>query len=93
MSAALPILDQLRQRLETLSPVALELMDESAQHAGHAGTREGKGHYRVVICAAGFSGLSRLERHRLVLAAVGDLMQSAIHALAIEAKTPEERET
>jgi BolA family transcriptional regulator, general stress-responsive regulator len=93
VSALLSTTEELQQRLQTLNPTALQIDDESAQHAGHAGTRDGKGHYRVAICAPCFAGFTRLERHRLVLAAVGDLMQSAIHALAIEAKTPEERET
>ncbi|MCX8018271.1 MAG: BolA family transcriptional regulator [Rhodocyclaceae bacterium] len=79
----------LRERLSRLDPVALDIRDDSAQHAGHAGAREG-GHYAVTIVAACFAGLPAIRRHRLVYDAVGDLMQRGIHALSIHAKTPEE---
>jgi BolA protein len=87
--------EQLRLALQSeLAPVSLEILDDSAKHAGHAGAREG-GHYRVVIVAEAFKGRSQLERHRLVYAAVAPLMAQApmgqrIHALSIIARTPEE---
>lgn len=72
-----------------LAPVSLEIIDDSARHAGHAGAREG-GHFRVVVVADAFKGLSQLQRHRLVYAAVDALMGRGIHALNIVARTPEE---
>jgi len=77
-----------------LAPVSLEIIDDSAKHAGHAGAREG-GHFRVVVVADAFKGLSQLQRHRLVYAAVDSLMGRAplelkIHALNIVARTPDE---
>lgn len=79
---------RLRQRLE---PAHLEVVDFSAAHAGHAGARaEGESHFRVTVVAVAFAGRSRLERQRLVLAAAGELMQEAIHALTITALTPAE---
>jgi BolA family transcriptional regulator, general stress-responsive regulator len=82
----------IRARLtEALVPERLEIEDESARHAGHAGARpEGESHFRVVIVAAAFEGRSRVERQRLVFAALGDLMRTDIHALSIQALTPAE---
>ena len=61
-----------------LAPVSLEIIDDSARHAGHAGAREG-GHFRVVVVAEAFKGLSQLQRHRLVYAAVDSLMGQRVH--------------
>ena len=72
-----------------LAPVSLEIIDDSARHAGHAGAREG-GHFRVVVVADAFKGLSQLQRHRMVYAAVDSLMGRGIHALNIVARTPDE---
>jgi BolA family transcriptional regulator, general stress-responsive regulator len=81
---------QLRSALErALQPLALEIIDDSARHAGHPGAREG-GHFRVNIVAAAFRGRSALERHRLVYEAVGPLLKGVVHALNITARTPEE---
>jgi BolA family transcriptional regulator, general stress-responsive regulator len=81
---------QLRTAIErALKPRSLEIVDDSARHAGHAGARGG-GHFRVMLVADAFRGHSQLERHRLVYAAVAPLMQSAVHALNIVARTPEE---
>jgi BolA protein len=80
----------LRQQLAVLKPVQLELIDDSAQHAGHAGARSGGGHYRLLIVSAEFSGKSTLARHRLIYDALGELMRSKIHALSIQSLTPEE---
>lgn len=78
------------QRLATLAPVRFELIDDSAKHAGHAGVRGGGRHYRLLIVAQVFAGQTRLGRHRLVHAALGDLLPDRIHALSIEALSPEE---
>jgi BolA protein len=72
------------------SPERLEIEDESARHAGHAGAASGGGHYRVVIVAAAFRGRSLLERHRLVYAALGELLGGDVHALSIRALAPGE---
>jgi BolA protein len=69
--------------------VSIDVRDDSAQHAGHAGASAG-GHYSVTIVAAGFAGKPRLARHRMVYDALADAMQRGIHALAITAYTPEE---
>ncbi len=80
---------RLRQRLvERFSPVELTIEDESRFHEGHAGAAGGHGHYRVRIVAEAFRGIPAVGRHRLVYAAVGDMLESDIHALAIEALPP-----
>jgi BolA protein len=86
------VADAIGQKLmAALAPSRLDLTDESALHAGHAGARsEGESHFRMLIVAAAFAGKSRLERQRMVFAALGDLMQSEIHALSITALTPDE---
>ena len=83
---------QIRERLARLDPVMVELYDESGEHIGHAGARDGGGHYRVLVVSNRFRGLPPLSRHRLVYQAVADMMQRHIHALAITAYTPEEME-
>ena len=81
----------LRSRIEAaLRPIRLDIDDESHLHAGHAGARDGRGHYRVRIVSDRFAGVQRVERHRMVYAAVGDLLQTDIHALAVTALTPAE---
>ena len=80
----------LRQRLAVFKPVQLELIDDSALHAGHAGAREGGRHYRLRLVSADFAGKSTVARHRLIYAALGELMQSRIHALSIVALAPED---
>ena len=83
--------DTIRTRLAALQPLSLELVDESEQHAGHSGAREGGGtHWRLAIVSARFAGQSPVARHRLVYEALGELMHNPIHALAITARTPEE---
>jgi len=80
---------RLRARLEArFAPLELIIEDESHRHAGHAGAAGGHGHFRVRIVAEAFRGLSPLARHREVYAAVGDLMQTDIHALRLEATAP-----
>lgn len=81
----------IRAALEAaLAPVALEVVDESHKHAGHAGARDGRGHFAVSITSEAFAGLAPLARHRKVYAALGDLMTTDIHALSIHARTPAE---
>jgi BolA protein len=81
----------LRERIERgLEASHLELGDESARHAGHPGAASGAGHYRVVVVSERFAGLDPVARHRLVYAAVGDLIPHEVHALAITTHTPEE---
>lgn len=81
----------IRQRLaDAFAPELLEVEDESHLHAGHAGARDGRGHFRVTIVAPAFEGRPRLERHRMVFTALGPLMQSDIHALAVHAHAPGE---
>jgi BolA family transcriptional regulator, general stress-responsive regulator len=85
------IATQIRSRLAALEPVALELVDESAQHAGHAGARPGGStHWRLTIVSPRFAGQPTVARHRMVYQALGELMQNPIHALAITARAPEE---
>ena len=83
----------LREKLQTaLSPLQIRILDESAHHAGHAGAREGgESHFRVEIVAKQFEGLSRVARHRLVYAALGNnAFAEGLHALQIIAKAPGE---
>jgi BolA protein len=82
--------EKLRQVLTArLAPVSLEIRDDSAKHAGHAGAREG-GHFSVVVVSDQFAGRTRMQRHQLVYQAVSELMRSDIHALSIQARTPQE---
>jgi len=80
------------QLIAALAPSELVIEDESHKHAGHAGARDGRGHFRLRIVAAAFSGQLLLARHRRVYAALGQMMQTDIHALAVDARTPEETE-
>lgn len=80
----------IEQRLRTaLTPESLEIIDDSVAHSGHAGARDG-GHFSVQIVSATFIGKTLLQRHRLVNAALADLMRQEIHALSIAARTPDE---
>ncbi len=77
---------EIRRRLnEHFAPDELEVIDDSERHRGHPGARDGRGHFVVRIVSDHFAGLPRLARHRLVYAAIGELMRSDIHALNIEA--------
>ncbi len=81
----------IRNRIETaLTPVKLEITDDSHLHVGHAGAQGGAGHYSVHIVSDKFNGLNRIKRHQAVYRSVDDLMPHEIHALSIEALTPEE---
>jgi len=80
----------IEQRLrERLGAERVEIADESAQHAGHAGAKSG-GHFALTVVAAKFRGLSAVQRHRLVYDALDELMRTEIHALTIRALTPDE---
>lgn len=82
----------IRQKLTSeLNPQLLEIIDNSAAHAGHAGARKGGGHYNVTIVAEIFEGKSLVQRHQLIYAALGDMMKEQIHALGINALTPSEQ--
>lgn len=83
-------IEMIEQRLRAaFEPEVLEIEDDSAAHAGHAGARQG-GHFNVKIVSRAFAGKAPLARHRLVYGALGELMQTQIHALSIKALTPEE---
>ena len=81
---------RMREALAALQPLAMDLTDDSHRHVGHEGARDGRGHFSLDITSAAFEGLAPLARHRLVYAALGDMMQSDIHALSIRARTPAE---
>lgn len=85
-----PRVEMIRNALASLQPQRLEVFDDSHLHAGHAGARDGKGHFRVTIIADCFRGMAQLKRHRTVFTALDALMKSDIHALSIDARTPEE---
>ena len=83
--------DRIRARIrEHFEDAQIELIDESHLHVGHAGAREGKGHFRLHLVSNRFTGLRPLQRHQLVYQALGELMQTEIHALNIVALTVEE---
>jgi BolA protein len=85
------VANEMRARLAQLEPQRVELIDESARHAGHAGARpEGESHFRLLIVAEAFTGRSRIERQRLVYDALGDLLRTDVHALSIIALSPAE---
>lgn len=75
---------------DTFDPDTLGVEDESHLHEGHVGARDGRGHFRVLIIAEAFAEVGMLERHRMVYRALGNLMQTDIHALAIDAWSPDE---
>jgi BolA protein len=84
-------IDLIRHNLTTtLKPSLLEIIDNSAAHAGHAGARKGGGHYNVTIVSAEFEKKTLVQRHQLIYAALGDMMKEQIHALGINALTPTE---
>jgi len=86
-----PRVDRIRDRLHAaFQPTRLDVVDDSHRHAGHPGVRDGRGHFTVVIVSAVFAGMGKLERHRAVYEAVGDLMATDIHAMSIHAFAPGE---
>ena len=79
----------IQERLENAFPDShIVLKDESHLHAGHVGAQSGKGHYALEIVAREFAGKNKVERHRMVYGSLGELMQTDIHALTIDAKSP-----
>lgn len=82
--------DLLRERLAVLAPLSIAIEDDSHRHAGHAGARDGGGHYNLTIVAAVFTGQNTVKRHRTIYDAAGDLMRGRIHALSIRALAPDE---
>lgn len=83
---------KIRECLAALEPVSLDVVDESAQHAGHAGAAPGgQTHWRLSIVSPRFAGQPTVARHRMIYQALGGLMQHPIHALAITARSPEEQ--
>ncbi|MDO8264041.1 MAG: BolA family protein [Gallionella sp.] len=82
--------DEMRRRLAALAPVSLDIIDESHQHAGHAGARDGGGHYALRIVSAQFANKNTMARHRMIYFALGEMMKREIHALNIQANTPDE---
>jgi BolA family transcriptional regulator, general stress-responsive regulator len=79
----------IRERLEeAFAPDSLDIVDDSHRHAGHAGAKDGRGHFQVRIVSSHFRGTKTLERHRMVYAALGTLMQTDIHALSVTALDP-----
>jgi BolA family transcriptional regulator, general stress-responsive regulator len=87
-----PVAAEMLRRLNSaLSPTRIELIDDSEQHRGHAGyNAAGESHFTLLIESAAFVGKNRVQRQRMVYAALGDLMESRVHALSIQAKAPGE---
>ena len=87
-----PVATEMLKRLQTaLAPTRIELVDESEQHRGHGGYNpSGESHFRLAIESPAFEGKSRVERQRLVYAALGELMRDRVHALSIKARAPGE---
>jgi BolA protein len=84
-------IEKIRAAIEAaLHPVQLDIVDQSHRHAGHAGARDGRGHFDVLIVSDTFKGKLPLARHRMVFAAVGNLMETDIHALSIKALSTDE---
>jgi BolA protein len=83
-------IDDIKSRLSALHPAHIEITDDSASHAGHAGAQSGGGHFFLTIVSEQFAGQLTLARHRAIYDLLGDLMQSKIHALSIKAHTPDE---
>jgi BolA family transcriptional regulator, general stress-responsive regulator len=84
MVAGMDTRSHIEQKLKAaLSPIEIDVLDQSAEHAGHAGARSGGGHFRVLIVADAFEGLSPLQRQRRVYEILADEMKSAVHALSM----------
>lgn len=82
--------EKMREKLAALEPLRLEIADDSAKHAGHAGAKSGGGHYRLTIVSPRFAGCGTMQRHRLIYEALGPMMRGEIHALSIKALAPNE---
>jgi BolA protein len=86
------VAEQIRRKLTAaLAPSRLDIVDESARHAGHAGARpEGETHFRLTIVSAAFEGRTRVDRHRLVNALLAEELIGRVHALSLTTLTPDE---
>lgn len=84
------VIQKIEQHLAALQPESIEIADESNQHIGHEGAKGGGGHYQLVIVSPRFSGKPIQQRHRMIYEALGPMMKSEIHALAIRAYAPDE---
>ena len=95
MNSEGPVARSIREKLTgALAPVRLEVVDDSARHAGHAGAREGgESHFNLVVVASAFEGLSRVERQRCINAALREELAGPVHALSIKALAPSEEST
>jgi BolA protein len=82
--------ENIKQRLATLQPESIEILDESGQHIGHEGAKGGGGHYQLLLVSPRFQGVALPARHRMVYDALGTLMKQEIHALSIKAYAPDE---
>jgi len=80
----------IKQKLAVLRPEKIEILDESSKHIGHEGAKNGGGHFLLTIVSGNFYEKSTMERHRMIYAALGEMMERDIHALSIKAYTPEE---
>ncbi len=87
------VVQSIELELAKLEPVRMELVDDSFKHAGHEGAKGGGGHYSLTIVSPRFAGKNTLARHRMIYAALGPMMQTQIHALAIRAYAPGEAQT
>ncbi len=83
-------IEQMRTLLAVFEPEKMEIIDDSHKHAGHKGARSGGGHYTLHIVSAQFAGKPTLARHRMIYSALGEMMKHDIHALNIQAYTPQE---
>ncbi|MHC9510081.1 BolA family protein [Kangiella sp. M94] len=78
-------LERMQQMIQdALNPTQLEVIDDSHKHIGHAGAKEGKGHFTVVIKSEALEGKRMLQQHRMIYEALGGMMETDIHALAIK---------
>jgi len=83
-------IEKMRKHLAVLDPVSLDIVDESHKHAGHAGAREGGGHFVVKIVSSQFAGKNTVARHRMIYSALGEMMKRDIHALTLHTHAPGE---
>ncbi len=83
-------LERIEQKLSVLSPDSVELIDDSEQHTGHEGAKGGGGHFQLIIVSPMFAGKSTQARHRMVHAALGEMLEREIHAMTIKAYTPDD---
>jgi BolA family transcriptional regulator, general stress-responsive regulator len=84
-------IERIRERLtRELAPSQLDVVDESHKHKGHAGAQDGRGHFRARIVSPRFEGVTALARHRMVYAALGEMMTTDIHAFTVDARAPTE---